>query len=101
MGIRRSVVEMSRRSSRRSRRHESLTEKKVKNKTWFSLCAKPQLEFEEGDGSASLGQFLEMERKARNLHGSSGVQSGGCRTNNGHGLPLILQCIGGQVSRLR
>ncbi|XP_028548908.1 uncharacterized protein LOC110097448 isoform X1 [Dendrobium catenatum] len=99
MGIRGSILELSRRPFRRSRRHESLTEKKPKNKPWFSLCTKPQLEFEKGDCSQSLGQFLEMERKACNLHESPRVHSGICHTNNGHGLPLIFQCIGKRVTR--
>ncbi|KAI0512112.1 hypothetical protein KFK09_012751 [Dendrobium nobile] len=99
VGIRGSILDLSRRPSRRSRRHESLTEKKQKNKPWFSLCTKPQLEFEKGDCSQSLGQFLEMERKACNLHESTRVHSGICHTNNSHGLPLIFQCIGKRVAR--
>ncbi|XP_020571760.1 uncharacterized protein LOC110018698 [Phalaenopsis equestris] len=98
MGLGGSSLEAMRRSGRRGRRHVSLTERKGKSRAWFSLCGKPKIESEKGDGSASLGQFLEIERKACDFHGLQRIQSGLCHAN-GHVLPLIFECIGGQVSR--
>ncbi|KAG1339219.1 putative E3 ubiquitin-protein ligase TTC3 [Cocos nucifera] len=69
MGIK-SILELSSRSLRRSRKQDTSRGKRSHtNRTWFSLCTKAQLKSEETGNAPSLGHFLEVERRAGNAHG--------------------------------
>ncbi|XP_026413589.1 uncharacterized protein At3g17950-like isoform X1 [Papaver somniferum] len=63
-----SILEFSRRSIRGRRAESIRSKKKIKSKTWlFSLCSKPSDTYVENVTSPpSLGQFLQVERKAAN-----------------------------------
>ncbi|RWW07216.1 hypothetical protein GW17_00029407, partial [Ensete ventricosum] len=64
-----SILDLSNRSLRRSRRQENpRATKNCKTKTWFSLCSRTQLSGDVTDAAPSLGSFLEAERRASDAH---------------------------------
>ncbi|KAJ8457842.1 hypothetical protein OPV22_030768 [Ensete ventricosum] len=64
-----SILDLSNRSLRRSRRQENpRATKNSKTKTWFSLCSRTQLSGDVTDAAPSLGSFLEAERRASDAH---------------------------------
>ncbi|XP_019706192.1 uncharacterized protein [Elaeis guineensis] len=64
-----SILELSSRSLRRSRKQDTSRGKRSHaNNTWFSLCTKAQLKSEKTRNAPSLGHFLEVERRASNGH---------------------------------
>ncbi|XP_008784536.2 uncharacterized protein At3g17950-like [Phoenix dactylifera] len=68
MGIT-SILELSSRSLRRSRKPDTSRGKRSHtNRTWFSLCTKAQLKSEKTSNAPSLGHFLEVERRASTAH---------------------------------
>lgn len=69
-----SILELSSRSLRRSRKQDTSSRGKRShtNKTWFSLCTKAQVKSEKTVNAPSLGHFLEVERRASNGHRRNG-----------------------------
>ncbi|KAF2288691.1 hypothetical protein GH714_010587 [Hevea brasiliensis] len=67
-----SILELSRRSTRRRRTAETLRDQKnCKSKSWFfSLCSKLSTDAVNKNNSPPLGHFLEAERRAANIHRS-------------------------------
>ncbi|OAY43594.1 uncharacterized protein LOC110620702 [Manihot esculenta] len=65
-----SILELSRRSTRRIRTAETLRDKNnCKSKPWFfSLCSKLSSDDVNENDTPSLGHFLEEERRAANIH---------------------------------
>ncbi|XP_022765816.1 uncharacterized protein At3g17950-like [Durio zibethinus] len=107
-----SLLELSRRSTRRKTTETSRDQKNnFKSRPWlFSFCSKLSTDAVDANKDQSLGHFLEVERRAANISRRNQIPAAtwsaeyGRKSDrdllergNGHGVPLLLSCLCGQL----